>query len=123
MLFASNLIVGIKYKLYTKKECWHIAFGLILLDSTRIISVMLLLILKSTFYKSELAIRLTHDVPFFFFDCVSVALWFMLMQTLQVLQDADKAVENMKQHKEVEFGILFFLLILFLFDLICLSVD
>lgn len=40
-----------------------------------------------------------------------------------MLQDADKAVENMQKHKVIELGIMLFLLFLFLFDLVCLSVD
>lgn len=123
ILLGLNLGVGIKYKLFTDASSWHIAGGLLLLDLVRVTTVILGLVLTSKFYKHEYIIRLAHDIPSFLFDCVSVALLFMFMQTYQVLQDANKAVENMKAHKKNEFTAILVLIAVLLIDVICLTID
>ena len=45
------------------------------------------------------------------------------MQTYQVLQDANKAIENMKTHNKNEFTAILVLTAVILIDIICLAID
>ena len=124
-LFAANLTVTIRYRIYENRSSLFITSSLILLDLVRMATSLAILLFPDKFFNSELLIRLAHDLASFLFDCVTIALIFQFIQTYEILANHEQAFENMRTqfYVRIEYTIISVYVALLIFDIVSLAVD
>lgn len=93
-LLCTNLVVTIKYKIAKNKSSLFIISNLMLLDLIRSVTFIFALIYTAYFFTHELCLRLAHDLPTFLFDCVTISVLFMFMETLDTLEQSLKELSG-----------------------------
>ena len=89
-----NLFVVFKFKIYKNTSSMFIVTCLILLALIRLTTVALTYGSVDWFLNSQVLNRLTHDVPGFLFDCVTIALLLQFTLTYDVLADTQRALDS-----------------------------
>jgi hypothetical protein len=93
-LMISNLIIILKCRVYKNWSSLFILGALTLVCFVRIGSLLFQSLYESDYRHDEIMGRLTHDIPFFLFDCVTISLLLQWVQTYQVLIDPQRAIKS-----------------------------
>jgi len=125
LLFAMNMGVTIKYKIYGNSSSLFIVVSLMLLDILRVSSFIGAFFFTTYFFNSELLIRLGHDVPSFMFDCVTIALLFQFIQTYDVLSNHERAFVNLQKrvYITIEYVFVAVYVCFMIMDIVSLCID
>lgn len=90
VLLLMNVVVTFKFKISKDKSSLFIICSLMLLDLIRTATFVFALMYTTYFFTHEMCLRLAHDLPTFLFDCVTISLLFLFMETFETLDQALK---------------------------------
>lgn len=91
-------MVTCRYKIAKDKSSLFIMSNLMLLDLIRVCTFTFALLYTAYFFTHEICLRLGHDLPTFLFDCVTISVLFLFMETYDTLEETLK--EQMESTRE-----------------------